>query len=185
MRAHDPAAAQGSRRPIEIRFAKGEARKNALGLGLELPAAMLIKEMERLMMFGGIFRRRFQDALRLDQFGRDRARELEHRLVPGRRMFLRQESNGGGFLEGNFTFIRRRFSKDKSEQRRFPRAVGPDQAHAIAPIYLERRLFKKDATGKSFGDLGNREHASGGESRQSAGPRKPSLCSPSSIPCPP
>ena len=177
MGAHHPAAAQRSRGPIEVRFAKGEARQDALGLRFELPAAMLIEEMQRIVMFGGIFRRRFQNALGLDQFRRDRARELENRLVPGGRVFLREESNRRGFLEGNFALIRRGFSQDKSEQRRFPRAVWPDQAHAIATIYLERRLFKEDATGERLGDLGNREHASGGESRESAAQRNPSTAS--------
>src|ERR1700674_27943 len=114
--------------------------------------------MQRFVMRRRIFRRRCQDALRLDQFRRDRAREFENRLITSRRVFLRQKSNRGRFLEGNLAFIRRRFAKDKREQRRFPRAVWPYQTHPVAAIYLERRLFKKRATGKSLSDLRNREH---------------------------
>src|SRR5438270_12002961 len=90
-------------------------------------------------------------------------------------MFLRQKSNRSRFFEGDFTFVGRCLAQNQREQRRLSRAVGPDQTHPIATIYLERRLFKKNASGKSSGDLRHREHASGGESRESKRPRKPSI----------
>src|SRR5947207_10373821 len=90
-------------------------------------------------------------------------------------MFLRQKSNRSRFFQGDFTFVGRCLAQNQREQRRLSRAVGPDEAHPIATIYLERRLFKKNASGKSLGDLRNREHASGGESRESARRRKPRL----------
>ena len=35
----------------------------------------------------------------------------------------------------------------------FPAPFGSDQAHTIAPIHLERRVFKEDAAGKGLRDL--------------------------------
>ena len=172
MGAHHPAAAKRLRRPIEIRFAKGEARENALGFGLELPAAMFVKSMQRFVVFRRIFRRRLQDSLRLRQFRRNGAGQLEHRFIAGRRMFLREISNGGRFFQRYFAFVRRSLAENEAEKRRFAGAVRSHQAHAIATIDLERRLFKKRAAAKGFCNLGNREHASGGECRESARQRK-------------
>jgi hypothetical protein len=87
-------------------------------------------------------------------------------------MFLREKSDSGGFFERNLPLIRRSFPQNEREQRRFSRAIRPDQADAIAAIHLKRSLFKKRTAAKGFGDLGNREHASGGESRESSSWRK-------------
>jgi hypothetical protein len=88
-------------------------------------------------------------------------------------MLLRQKSNRGRFLQRNPALIRRRFTPDEGEQGRLPRSVWSDQAYAIAAIYLQRRILEKDAAGKGLRDLRNREHASGGESRESARQCKP------------
>ncbi len=106
MRPHYPAATQRSCRPVEIRFAKSQARQDPLGLRFELPAAVLIKEMKGFVVFRRIFRRRFQDSLRPDQLWRNRARQFENRFVASRCVFLRQISNRGRFLQGNLAFIR-------------------------------------------------------------------------------
>ena len=47
MRAHDPAAAHGARRAIEIALAKREAGQNAFRLRLELPAAVFVEDVQR------------------------------------------------------------------------------------------------------------------------------------------
>ena len=105
MGAHDPAAAESFRRPIEIRFAKGEPRQDTLCLGLELPAAMLVKGMERFVMFRRIFRRGFQDPLRFGQFGRNRTRSFQDGLVARRSVFLGQKPHGRRFLQRHLAFV--------------------------------------------------------------------------------
>ena len=118
-------------------------------------------------MLRRVFRGASQNPLCFHQLRRNRAGQLEHSFIAGWRMFLRQESDRRRFLERNFSFIRRGFAQDQGEERRFSGAIRPDQSNPIATIYLERRIFKEDASGEGFRDLGNREHASGGESRES------------------
>ena len=50
MRAHDPAAAQGAGRPREIAFAKSQAGQDPLRLRLELPPAVLVENMQRVVI---------------------------------------------------------------------------------------------------------------------------------------
>ena len=78
MRAHDPAAAHGARRAIEIALAKCEAGQNALCLRLELPAAVFVEDVQ-----GGVITFlvttnarlvAFDQVLRLHQLGRTRHR---------------------------------------------------------------------------------------------------------------
>jgi hypothetical protein len=52
---------------LEVTLAKGEPMQDALRLHLQLPAAMLVERMQRLVMLRRIFRRRLEDALRLAQ----------------------------------------------------------------------------------------------------------------------
>ena len=132
---------------------KAEARQNALRLGLELPAAVLIEGVQRFVMFRRILRRRLHDALRLGDLRRDRAGQFQHSLFSGGRMFLRKKSDRGRFFDRDFAFVRRRFAENEREERRLPRAVRSDQAHTIAAVYLQRRVFKKRAAGEGLRDL--------------------------------
>src|SRR5204862_6701142 len=50
MSAHDPAATQSARRAIKIGLAKREPGQDSFCFRLELPAAVLIKNMERIMI---------------------------------------------------------------------------------------------------------------------------------------
>src|SRR4051812_10530919 len=126
MRAHDPATAQGAGRPIEVRLSKGEAVHDAFRFRFNVPIVVLV------VIAAG---------------------QLEHGLITDRRIFLRQEANAGRLLERNLAVIRRRLAEDEREERRLARAVRTDEAHAIATIYLKRRIFKKRATAERFCDL--------------------------------
>src|SRR5258708_32206789 len=50
MRAHDPAAAERARRSIEICLAKSKSCENAFRLWFKLPAAVLVENMERIII---------------------------------------------------------------------------------------------------------------------------------------
>jgi len=95
--------------------------------------------VQGFVMFRRIFRRRFQDSLCFDEFGRNRTRQLKHRLITCGRVFLRQISNRGRFLERNLAFIRRRFAQNEREERRFPRPVRPDEPDAIRAQFAQLR----------------------------------------------
>src|SRR5437764_13188298 len=103
MRPHDPAAAQSARRAIEISFAKSESGQDPFRFRFQLPAAVLIKNMKRIMisrvirsmpcfMFGDYF-------LRVDKLGRNGESKFEHGLVSGGRGFLRKQSDGCSLLD--------------------------------------------------------------------------------------
>ncbi len=72
MRTHHPAAAHRFQRSIEIRFAKRQSVQNAFRFRFDFPIGV---------------------------FGDFSARQLQHRLLTGWRVFLRQKSGRGRFLQ--------------------------------------------------------------------------------------
>src|SRR5688500_7348687 len=81
-------------------------------------------------------------------------------------MFLGQKSNRGRFFQCDLPFIRRGLAQDQRKQGGLSRAIRPDKPDAIAPIYLQRRIFKENASAKGLRDLRNGKHAGGGECRE-------------------
>ena len=84
MRAHDPAAAQGARRPLEIALAKSEAGQDAFRFRLDLPIVLIFQRLVRLA-----------------------AGQLEDRFFAGRRGLLREVAERDIFLERDFARIGR------------------------------------------------------------------------------
>ena len=155
MRAHDPAAAHGARRPVEIRFAKSEPGQNPLRLRLELPAAVFVEDVQRVVMLppnpSGVV---FMMSLRLRQL-RANSRIASSSTVssPAGAVLLRQKSDRGRFLERHRAVVRRRLAENERKERRLSRAIRTDQPDAIAAIHLERHVFKENSSGERFGDL--------------------------------
>ena len=120
MRAHDPAAAHFAGRPVEILFAKAEAGENLLRLRFELPAAVLIEDVERgliRLVVRAVARLvLFDQLLRLDQLGRGRHRELEDRFLTGGGGFLREKTDGRTFLDRDRAGIRRSLAENEGER---------------------------------------------------------------------
>ena len=79
IRAHDPTAAQGICRTIEIIFAKGETGEDALGFGFDFPIVLILQCLVRLA-----------------------AGELENRFFTGHRSLLRQVAENGALFERDF-----------------------------------------------------------------------------------
>ena len=84
MRAHDPAAAQGARRPREITLAKSEPGEDAFRFRLDLPVVLIFQCLVRLA-----------------------AGELEDRFFAGRRGLLREVAERDIFLERDFARVGR------------------------------------------------------------------------------
>src|SRR4051794_11574277 len=110
MRPHDPAAAERASWTIKIRFAKGETSQDALRLRLKFPATVFVEEMQSIVVSGFIGSTAafvfLNDALRLNQLGRNGECEFEHRFISGGRSLLRQEADTRVLLDTDFTFIR-------------------------------------------------------------------------------
>ena len=135
MRAHDPAAAQGARRPREIALAKSEPGEDAFRFRLDLPVVLIFQCLVRLA-----------------------AGELEDRFFAGGRGLLREVAERDTFLERDFARVGRCFIENEREERRFAGAVRADKADAIAAVHLERDILEEDAPGERFADLRNGEH---------------------------
>ena len=94
MRAHNPAATECARRPVEIRFAKREPGQNLLRLRLDLPIVL-----------------RFQFRVGFA------AGEFEHRLPARGCGFLREIPERDVFLQRHFSRVRRSLAEQKGEKR--------------------------------------------------------------------
>src|SRR5438094_4841405 len=101
MSAHDPAATQGARRAVEISFAKSESGEDPFCFWFELPPAVLVKNMERivicrvisLVLMLMIVLVILDHFLRMHQRRRHGEGEFEHGLVSGGGGFLRTKSD--------------------------------------------------------------------------------------------
>src|SRR5437762_12424036 len=124
MSAHDPSAAQGARRAIEISFAKSESGQDAFGFRFELLAAVLIKNMERIMISRVISLLLMimivlvigDHVLRVDKFWRHGESQFEHGLIAGSGGFLRKKSDGRVLLDRDCSVIGRNLATDQREQ---------------------------------------------------------------------
>ena len=158
VRAHHPAAAQGTRRPLEIGFAKGESLEDLFGARLELPAVVVRKHLKR----GVVFRRVIGGCGKhLEGFRHPRGNgtgQLQDRLVAHRRALLRKVAVIRAALPNDVTGVGLLAPEDHREQGRLPGSVGADKADPVPAVELQGRLLKKDAAMKRFGDLGKREH---------------------------
>ena len=157
MRAHDPTAAHGARRTIEIALAKCETSQDTFGFRLELPAAVFVEDVQGgVITFFVTANTRFvalDQLLRLHQLGRARHRQFEHGLVARGRSFLWEKTDRGFFLDRHGTGVRRRLTENQGKQRRLSRAIGTDKSDAIAAIYLKRHVFKENSSGERFAEL--------------------------------
>src|SRR3954452_6952091 len=116
MCAHNPPAAQRARGAIEIRLAKRESCQDPFSFRLELPAAVLIKNMKRIVI-GHVVRRRSRPSgcgfvppdypLSADKLRGNGESKFEHGLVTRSGGFLRKKSNGGVLLDRDRSLIGR------------------------------------------------------------------------------
>ena len=154
MRAHDPAAAHRARRPVEIALAKGEAGEDALRLRLELPAAVLVENVQRFVISSSSPSARLvalDHLLRLDQPG-EIARPVRARFRRRRARFPAGESRAWRFSRSTTLPSSGEASPRMREKSvDFARAIRADEADAIAAIHLERDILEEDAPGESFG----------------------------------
>ncbi len=86
MGAHDPAAAHGPGRAIEIRFPKREARKNALRFGFHIPVSVFVESSVRGQL--SVFRGSRAGSVRYFA-----ASQFQNGFFARGRMFLREKSN--------------------------------------------------------------------------------------------
>src|SRR5438309_6801639 len=100
MSAHAPPATQGARGAIEISFAKSEPGQDLFCFRFQLPAAVLIKNMERIMI-GRVISLLIMivlvigdDFLRVHQRRRNGESKFEHGFVAAGGGFLRKKSDG-------------------------------------------------------------------------------------------
>src|SRR6516164_3410481 len=108
MCSHDPPSAHFPGGPLEIFFAKAQARQNLLGLSLEAIAAELVKAIVHIIVNGFRVQRLdwmihfpgLYDATKLYVFRCDAGSEFENGLICNRGVFLRQ------IAEGNTAFLR-------------------------------------------------------------------------------
>ena len=142
MRAHDPAAAQGARRAIEIGFAKSESGEDPFRFWFELPAAVLVKNMERIVI--GRVVTGLSDPgcscfvlldhfLRVHQLGRNGEGKFEHGFVSGGGGFLRKKSDGCVLLDRDRSLYRARHHRGEAKTKSICRR------HWGRPIRSDRR----------------------------------------------
>src|SRR5205823_330767 len=117
MSAHDPATTQSARRAIKIGFAKREPSQDSFCFRFELPAAVLIKNLERIMI-GNIVQSLpglvlLDHFLRVHKLGRNGQSKFEHGLVSGGSGFLRKKSDGSILLDCDRSVIGRSLTEDK------------------------------------------------------------------------
>src|SRR5947208_5226296 len=126
MSAHDPAAAQGARRAIEISFAKSESGQDPFCFWFELPPAVLVKNMERIVISrlgSGISDRGYScfvlldHFLRVHQLRRNGEGKFEHGFVSGSGGFLRKKSDRGVLLDRDRPLIGRKLTEEERKQR--------------------------------------------------------------------
>ena len=91
-------------------------------------------------------------------FAGDAAGELQHGLVTGRRVLLRQITNRRRFLDRDRPLVRYRLAEDEREKRALARAIGADQADPIAAVHLQRSVLEKRPTAKRLRHLRNGQH---------------------------
>jgi hypothetical protein len=126
MSPHDPAAAQGARRAVEISFAKSESGEDPFCFRFELPPAVLIKNMERIVISrvislmlvlvivpGFVLLDYF---LRVHQLRRNGECKFEHGFVSGGGGFLQKKSDGCVLLDRDRPLIGRDITKEKRKQ---------------------------------------------------------------------
>jgi hypothetical protein len=92
-----------------------------------------------------------QPLLQLHHLGRNGGGHLQHRLVPHRRGFLRQKTEGGPALQRDRALVGRVLAQDQREQRGLARAVGPHQAQAVAAVHLQRGVLEQHAVAEGLG----------------------------------
>ena len=132
--AHDPAAAERARGFFKIRLLERQSLQDALGLWF--------KGMSGVFVLGV------------------RGGQGKDGFVARRGALLRQEAQRGAPVQDDTAFVRRVFLEDEREQRRFPRAVGTDQADALAPVDLQGGVAEESASRVGFGEIGKCEHGS-------------------------
>ena len=180
MGSHDPAAAHGPGFPVKVALAKRQARKDPLGFGFKLPAAVFVKHPERVVVgvlvkvLAGLME--FHDPAGFGQFGRDGSGQLQHRFASRRCAFLRQITDRGVFLERHPARVRGGFAQKKGKEGGFAGAVGAHQPDSVAPVDLKRHVFKQDAAAERFTDLRDGEHCGKrAVSAEAGSPRKSSM----------
>ena len=139
MRAHDPAAAQGARRPREITLAKSEPGEDAFRFRLDFPVVLIFQRLVRLA-----------------------AGAARGPILRRRRGLLREVAERDILLDRDFARVGRCVIENEREERRFAGAVRADKADAIAAVHLERDILEEDAPGERFADLRNGEHRGNG-----------------------
>ena len=163
MSAHDPAAAQGARRAIEIGFAKSESGEDPFRFWLEFPAAVLVKNMERIVI-SHVVRSGVSDpapaaSCSLITFcactsSGETARASSSTVSSpaaavswGRNPIVAFFSIATVPLSGDAS---PRISENKVD---LPAPLGPTRSDPIATIDLERHVVKERAAGERFREL--------------------------------
>src|SRR5882724_771232 len=125
MSAHDPAATQGACRAVEISFAKSESCQDPFCFWFELPPAVLVKNMERIVIRRvgmGISDPGYSCFVLLDHFlrmhkvGRNGESKFEHGFVSGGSGFLRKKSDRCVLLDRDRPVIGRDITEEERKQ---------------------------------------------------------------------
>ena len=121
VRPHHPATAQLPRRPIVIRLPKRQPRQDPLG-----PRNGLAIHVVRMAVIQRCLRaRRSRRRHTMSQ------RQVQHRLVPGRRTFLRQDPHPHAAHEGNVAFVGLLLAQQDPKQRGLPGAIRPHKTDTV------------------------------------------------------
>src|SRR6266516_6095421 len=99
---------------------------------------------------------------------RNRGGQFVHGLVADGCGFLREVTHRHIALEGDFAIVRRFAAQNEEEERRFPGAVGSNEADAILAVYLQRHIGEQRSPGESFGQSTDCQHPKRGMLRGSS-----------------
>ena len=82
----------------------------------------------------------------------------QHRLVAGRRRFLREVADGGVTIDHHRTAVGLGRAENDGEQGRLAGAIGPDQRDPFPEIDAQGDVFKEGARAEAFADFSQGKH---------------------------
>ena len=147
--AHDPAAGERPGGQVVVALAEAEAGEDLLGAGLERPVHLGVGVVRVVRRAG--------------------RRDLEDGLLADGGALLGQEAEVRAALPLGRALVGLLLAEDDAEEGRLPRAVGPDQPQAVAPLEGEGDVGEELLRAVGLGDVGEGEQGRSGRSGPRAG----------------
>ena len=152
--AHPPAAGKGFARAALRLLVEAQPRKNDGGAGR---GAVGIDGQQPLVHLGQLFRIVLGLGLRqqLHALAVGHQHGFQQRLI-AIRSFLRDRADAGAAVHRDIAALGVQLPQDQLHQRRFAKAVAPDQRHLMAGIDAGGRILEQGAVADAVGDVFNR-----------------------------